>query len=110
MSGRRLVPDIDVRLNLVVVGDTNVGKSSLIYNYLYNQFDEFSGPSLLNIYRSTKRVKGQDYLVEIHDTSGDELHRAEFSRSYKDADAFIICIAANDPVSFEHVKKWKIEI
>lgn len=51
MSGRRLVPpDIDVRLKLVVVGDTNVGKSSLIHNYLNNQFDEMYEPTILDVY------------------------------------------------------------
>ena len=38
------------------------------------------------------------------------MHGPDRCQTYRGADAFIICIASNDPVSFEHVEKWKLEI
>ena len=64
----------DIKIKLVIVGDTYVGKSCLIHNYLNNQYDEDYEPTVLDVYRGEKKVKSKKYVVEIHDTSGDEVH------------------------------------
>ena len=56
----------------MLVGDTSVGKSCLIKNYLENKFEENYEPTVLDIYRGTKNVKKKQIELEIHDTSGDE--------------------------------------
>ena len=55
----------------MLVGDTSVGKSCLIRNYLENSFSEDYEPTVLDIYRGTKNVKKRQIEIEIHDTSGD---------------------------------------
>ena len=56
----------------IVVGDSSVGKSCLIRNYLENSFSEDYEPTVLDVYRGTKNVKRRQLDIEIHDTSGDE--------------------------------------
>ena len=58
-------------IKMVLVGDTSVGKSCLITNYLHNSFSEDYEPTVLDIYRGTKNVNRQQIEIEIHDTSGD---------------------------------------
>ena len=58
-------------IKIVLVGDTSVGKSCLIRNYLENSFSEDYEPTVLDIYRGTKNVKKKQIDIEIHDTSGD---------------------------------------
>ena len=41
---------------MVLVGDTAVGKSCLIVNYLKNEFSEEYEPTVLDVYRGTKNV------------------------------------------------------
>ena len=65
-------PDAPKLIKIVLVGDTGVGKSCLIRNYLENSFSENYEPTVLDIYRGTKNVKKKQIDVEIHDTSGDE--------------------------------------
>ena len=60
------------KVKITVVGDTNAGKSSLIVNYLNNKFDEKSEPTVLDLYKGVKTVKGVNIKVDIHDTSGDQ--------------------------------------
>ena len=42
------------KLKVVVVGDTAVGKTCLIRNYLYNDFNDDYVPNVLDIWEATK--------------------------------------------------------
>ena len=50
-------PNAPKLIKIVLVGDTGVGKSCLIRNYLENSFSENYEPTVLDIYRGTKNVK-----------------------------------------------------
>ena len=55
-----------------IVGDSTVGKSCLIHNYLENTFDDEYEPTVLDVYYGTKTVEGKQLKLELHDTSGDD--------------------------------------
>ena len=95
---------------MVLTGDTAVGKSCLITNYLNNSFSEDYEPTVLDVYKGIKNVKKKQLEIEIHDTSGDEHLGVNRKVQYKDADCFMICVACNLPASLESVAKWKAEI
>ena len=97
-------------LKLVLVGDTSVGKSALITNYLYNLFNDEYEPTVLNVYKGVKNVGGKKVDIEIHDTSGDDHLGVNRKVQYQDADCFMICVACNIPESFNSIGKWKAEI
>jgi small GTP-binding protein len=84
-----------IKIKLVLVGDTAVGKSAMITNYLFNSFSDEYEPTVLDVYRGTKNVKKKQYEIEIHDTSGDEHLGVNRKIQYKGADAFVICCATN---------------
>ena len=95
---------------MVLTGDTAVGKSCLITNYLNNSFSEDYEPTVLDVYKGIKNVKKKQLEIEIHDTSGDEHLGVNRKVQYKDADCFMICVACNLPTSLESVARWKAEI
>ena len=95
---------------MVLVGDTAVGKSCLIVNYLRNEFSEEYEPTVLDIYRGTKNVDGKQIELEIHDTSGDEHLSVNRKQQYTGGDVFAICVACNQRSSMESIAKWKSEI
>ena len=95
---------------MVLVGDTSVGKSCLIRNYLENSFSEDYEPTVLDVYKGTKAVRKRQINIEIHDTSGDEHLGVNRQIQYKGADIFIVCVAANAPDSLRNVNKWTNEI
>ena len=82
-------------LKVVLVGDTAVGKSCLITNYLKNTFNEDYEPTVLDVFKGTKNVNKKQGEVEIHDTSGDEHLGVSRKVQYQGSDGFMICVAAN---------------
>ena len=97
-------------IKLVLTGDTSVGKSCLITNFLHNTFTEDYEPTVLDVYKGVKNVDDVQMEIEIHDTSGDEHLGVNRQTTYKNADVFMICVAANNPDSLKNVQKWKAEI
>ena len=97
-------------LKLVLVGDTAVGKSCLITNYLHNMFDEKYKPTVLDVYEGEKELLKKTVKLEIHDTSGDEHLGANRKMQYKGADVFMICVACNARKSFDNIETWRTEI
>ena len=100
----------DNHIKLVLVGDTAVGKSCLIVNYLNNTFSDDYEPTVLDVYKGTKNVNKKQMELEIHDTSGDEELYRNREITYNRADVFLVCVASNQRSSFEHVAKWVSEI
>ena len=103
-------PNGPKQLKLVLVGDTSVGKSCLITNFLKNSFTDEYEPTVLDVFRGTKNVDSKQVEVEIHDTSGDEHLGVNRKVQYQDADCFMICVACNVRESYESIGKWKAEI
>ena len=97
-------------IKMVLVGDTSVGKSCLIRNYLENSFSEDYEPTVLDIYKGIKNVSHKQIEIEIHDTSGDDQFSDNRAVTYRNADIFMICVAVNSRDSFNNVNKWKMEI
>ena len=95
---------------MVLVGDTSVGKSCLIRNYLENSFAEDYEPTVLDIYKGIKNVKRRQIEVEIHDTSGDFQLGVNRATQYRGTDVFLICVAVNNRDSLGNVDVWKREI
>ena len=51
------MPDESNKIKLVLVGDTAVGKSCLVTNYLYNSYEEDYEPTVLDVYKGVKNVQ-----------------------------------------------------
>ena len=94
----------------MLVGDTAVGKSCLITNYLHNTFSENYEPTVLDVYKGTKSVNKTQVNLELHDTSGDDNLQANRKVQYQGAHCFMICVAVNKKSSFDNISKWKEEI
>ncbi len=55
----------------VVVGDSGVGKSSILYRYSNNEFDEYNEPTLGAAFVSkTEVINGRNVKFQIWDTAG----------------------------------------
>ena len=83
------------QLKLVLTGDTAVGKSCMITNYLNNTYTDIYEPTVLDVYKGIKNVMKKQISIEIHDTSGDEHLGINRKVQYAGADCFMICVACN---------------
>jgi small GTP-binding protein len=77
-------------IKLVLVGDTNVGKTSLVSRYLYNKFAPSSATIAAQFMIKVVTFAGQNYKLQIWDTAGQERFRAMAPLYYRNADVAII--------------------
>ena len=88
-----------------------MGKTCLIRNYLYNDFNDDYVPSVLDIWEATKTFNGKEIELQLVDTSGDPYLQLDRQLKYSKADGFMICTAVNSVSSLENVeRKWIGEI
>ena len=98
-----------VDLKLVLLGQPGVGKTCLVYRYLYNTFGETI--STIGASFAMKKVEpsdgGRPCNVGIWDTAGQERFDSLSSFYCRGARAAIICFDLTDRASFECVTtKW----
>ena len=96
---------------IILVGESGVGKTSIISQFVEHNFQESQGSTTGGTF-SSKTVKcsnGKILNYEIWDTAGQERYRAITKMFYKDANAVILVydITRND--SFVELKNYWIE-
>lgn len=98
-------------LKVVVVGDSNVGKTSLLRTYTEGSFPgEYVTPAA-NIMNPTIMVDGQPFCLGLWDTAGQDDYDRLRPLSYPQTNVFILCFSIHSRSSLEHIaSKWIPEI
>lgn len=102
----------EVKSKIVVVGDCECGKTTLIHRYVQSKFQETYTPTGFDTYSGSYNVS-DSYRIQmsIWDTSGDAGYDRVRPLSYSDADLVIICFSISNPESMENVvSKWHPEV
>ncbi len=99
------------QFKVVLIGNENVGKSSLVRRFVDNQFSE-SYISTLGFQMFHKSLVIKDYSVdfEIWDLAGQQ--RFDFARKnyYSQSHGFLLVCALTEIASFQDLDKWFAEI
>jgi len=98
---------IDYVVKLLLIGDSGIGKSALVYKYCEDSFTP-SFISTIGIDFKVKNitVQSKHIKLQIWDTAGQERFRSITSAYYRGAHAAIICYDITSHSSFEHVETW----
>lgn len=97
-----------MNLKVMVVGDCNVGKTSLIYRYTKQKMPSDNALRFDN-YKKCLNVDGEIFNLQIWDSNGHEVLLRLLS--YSHTDVFLICFSIVDPTSFINVNdEWLVEI
>jgi small GTP-binding protein len=95
---------------LVIVGESEVGKTSLINKIINNRFSDIHIPTIgadLNIL--SRSVKGKLIKMQIFDSSGSARFRGTVSLYYNHADVIIIVFDVCNSKTFEKLTDWITE-
>ena len=96
-------------IKVVLIGESGVGKTSLISRYVNNTFDEGELTTVGATYAG-KVVEFPEYnkniKLEIWDTAGQEKYRAVTKIFYKDASAVILVYDITRKESFNELKNY----
>jgi Ras-related C3 botulinum toxin substrate 1 len=98
-------------LQLVAVGDTGVGKTSLFVTYATNTFPGDYVQTVFDNYSVNLTVDDQAVNLQPWDTAGARDYQMMRPLSYPQTDIFLICFSLVSPTSLESVEKvWIPEL
>ena len=97
----------ELNLKLVLIGDSNVGKTTLLYKYIDNENKEDIIPTLgLENKVKTIRIKGINTKIQIWDTAGQEKFNSLTKNIFTNTDGILIIFDLTNKTSFTHIKNW----
>lgn len=101
----------EIELKLITLGDSGVGKTSIIKRYAYNIFDENSLTTVgLNYVFKDVTIKTQKKNIKIKlrlvDTAGQEKYKAITTTYFKNADGVFFVYSLEDESTFINMKEW----
>ena len=98
--------------HIITLGDSKVGKTSLIIRYMDNSFVE-TYLSTLGIDSRQKNIKlsnGEEIRVKITDSAGEERFRALSANYIKKANGILLIYDITNRESFNNINNWATEI
>ena len=103
--------DFDIKLKIMVLGESMVGKTSLITRYTN---DKFGGRYLCTVGIDFQKKKieknNKKVLLQIWDTAGQERFRNVTKNYFQTSQGFVLAYDINNKESFEKVQYWIEEI
>lgn len=99
------------QVKLVLLGDSGVGKSSLLRRFVHDTFNEETDSTMGASYLS-KVVTVPDHCVKfnIWDTAGQERYRSLAKMYYRDAMVVLLVFALSEETSFDSLRHWYKEV
>ena len=111
MSSDLISQDYDYLFKVLLLGDSDVGKSSLILRYTDETFNSKLVNSIGVDFKMKKReIDGKVVKVQIWDTAGHERFRSITYSYYRGANSIIIVFALSDKKSFISITEWLKQI
>ncbi len=103
--------DKDVTIKIVTIGESGVGKTSIVSRYVMNEFKEITSPTV-GVDFSSKVLNTNESIVnlQIWDTAGQERMRAMASAYYREANGVILVFDITNRLSFDRIPFWIKEI
>lgn len=101
----------DKIINISLIGQSNVGKSSILDYFKYRRFNlNINTTHGVDMHISETLVNNDKYTVILHDTAGHERYGAITRMYIKNSHAFIVVYDVTDSESFEKLEYWINEI
>ena len=97
----------DLKLKLLIIGDSNVGKTSMLLNYTDNYFPE-SHLATIGVEYKVKEIKTDKYNIalQIWDTAGQERFRSITKSFFRNTNGILFVYDITSRRSFQSVKDW----
>jgi len=107
----RSTSSTDNLYKLLIIGDSGVGKSALLFRFADNTFSEsFISTIGVDYKLKTINVNGNQIRLQIWDTAGQERFRTITSSYYRAAHGIILVYDITSFDTFQNIKKWITEI
>ena len=115
--------EYDYLFKLLLIGNSSVGKSSLLFRFVENTWDENFVPTIgvdfVSYFKykfyilqklKTLEVNGKKVKLQIWDTAGQERFKNITASYYRGGNGVLVVYDITDRESFENLNSWLIEI
>ena len=103
--------EYDYLFKLLLIGNSSVGKSSLLFRFCENVWDDSFVPTIgVDFKLKTLEVNGKKVKLQIWDTAGQERFKNITSSYYRGGNGVLVVYDITDRESFENLTSWLIEI
>ena len=97
----------DERIQLIMIGVSGVGKTSLIRRYTNNIFNTNHLETIgIEFFNKEERINDQIIQIKLWDTAGQEIFHSLTKNFYRKADGIIIVYDITNKESFERIQDW----
>ena len=100
----------DLTFKILILGDSNVGKTSLLLKFTDNIFNETYITTIGVEYKEKEiTLDNIKYKLNIWDTAGQERFKSITKNFFKSADGIIFVYDITNKSTFDNIKNWLIE-
>mmetsp|Transcript_5151 Transcript_5151/g.5903 ORF Transcript_5151/g.5903 Transcript_5151/m.5903 type:complete len:206 (-) Transcript_5151:41-658(-) len=104
-------PDYDYLFKILLIGNSGVGKSSLLLRFADDTYTDNFMPTIgVDFKIRTLEVDGRTIKLQIWDTAGQERFKTITSSYYKGAHGIIVVYDMTDKESFKNIDNWMNEV
>eukprot|EP00927_Polykrikos_kofoidii_P013571 TRINITY_DN15901_c0_g1_i1.p1 TRINITY_DN15901_c0_g1~~TRINITY_DN15901_c0_g1_i1.p1 ORF type:complete len:219 (+),score=41.98 TRINITY_DN15901_c0_g1_i1:48-704(+) len=100
-------------MKIVLIGDSSVGKSALVYRFIHNQPLAESKATVGIAFFKQNLVDletNEEYTLQIWDTAGQEKFQSVTTHHYRAADGALLVFDISNEHSFLNLDKWLAEL
>jgi small GTP-binding protein len=102
-----LIEEAKLTFRTVTIGDSSVGKTSIVNKFIHDRFDSAEKNTVGALYDSfTENIDGRDVEIQIWDTAGQEQYRSLTPVYFRSAAAALLIFDIANRASFEHLDDW----
>ena len=92
---------------IITLGDSSVGKTSIINRFINDTFDEELTPTLgIKHTFKTLEINNTKVKLSVIDTNGQEKYRSLSVSYFRHADVVLFIFNLNEPLSFNNIQEW----
>ena len=105
-----MLGNYDFLFKLIMIGNSGVGKSSILYQLLDNNFVDHPHTIGVDFGMMVKDYRGKKVKLQIWDTAGQENYLSITRSYYRNVNVVIMVYDVNNRNSFDSLKKWISEV
>ena len=108
MKSKRNDSITTVHLKVIIVGDMDTGKTSIIKRYLYDKFDNNNNSTIApELKTKIIKINGINYNINFWDLPGQDRNIFVSGNFARDTQGIIYCCDVGNKKSMENLKKWE---
>ena len=99
--------DYEYIFKLILIGNSGVGKSSIIQRFMKNTFEESYKCTIgVDFLMKTLQINGKTVKLQLWDTAGQEKYKSMVASYYRGANVALVVFDITNHISFENLPLW----